>query len=439
MSNTTWKNGRKFSFLVRDRHGNNINLRLECQLDKGNKRFVLRWQDPSDLEPETGKKKSKTKSCKSYEEAFQRVKDFEFKEDQRNSGAKQRLTFLSDDQLRDAEMALSTLPNGLNLEEVVDQFVQDLPSKEATINETYDVWMSEGKRAGKRKSSISSRKDLTRDFRAAHGNKMVHKDSIKDMEEVVIKKLQNGKVPSDRTIINRWSCIRSLELFIALIVIVSVIAYILEVEFAGSEHSLEGHPIWLWIERIVAIILTGEYFLRWKYEGRRYPRSLLGGIDLIAILPFWIGFITPISWLGLVRSMRILRLLKLYRQSQAMRIFVQALLGSRQYLSGMLLIVFIFVLFSAVGIREIERDVQPEKFGTLFDSIWWTIVTLMSVGYGDAVPISKVGKFFAQFVMVAGVGLTAAFIGIVGSNVYAQVQKLDQRDKEERAKRNRED
>ena len=231
---------------------------------------------------------------------------------------------------------------------------------------------------------------------------------------------------------------KPVELFIALIVIVSVIAYILEVEFAGSEHSLEGHPIWLWIERVVAIILTGEYLLRWKYEGRRYPRSLLGGIDLIAILPFWIGFITPISWLGLVRSMRILRLLKLYRQSHAMRIFVQALLGSRHYLSGMLLIVFIFVLFSAVGIREIERDVQPEKFGTLFDSVWWTIVTLMSVGYGDAVPISKVGKFFAQFVMVAGVGLTAAFIGIVGSNVYAQVQKLDQRDKEEGTKRNRE-
>ena len=151
MPNTTWKNGRKFSFPVRDRHGNNINFRLECRLDKGNKRFVLRWQDPTDLDPKTGKKKSKTKSCKSYEEAFQRVKDFEFREDQRSSRAKQRLTFLSDDQLRDAEMALSTLPNGLSLKEVVDQFVQELPSKEATINEIYEAWMTEGKRAGKRK------------------------------------------------------------------------------------------------------------------------------------------------------------------------------------------------------------------------------------------------------------------------------------------------
>lgn len=210
MPNTTWKNGRKFSFPVRDRHGNNINFRLECQLDKGNKRFVLRWQDPTDLEPLTGKKKSKTKTCMSYEEAFQRVKDFEFREDQRNSSAKQRLTFLSDEQLRDAEMALSSLPNGIKLKDVVDQFVQELPSKEATINEVYEEWMSEGKRSGKRKSSISSREDRTRGFRSTHGNKMAHKITFKDVEEVVFKKLQNGGVPSDRTIINRWSCIRSL-------------------------------------------------------------------------------------------------------------------------------------------------------------------------------------------------------------------------------------
>jgi voltage-gated potassium channel len=203
------------------------------------------------------------------------------------------------------------------------------------------------------------------------------------------------------------------------------VVYVLEVEFAETEHSLEGHPLWLWIERIVATILTLEYFLRWKVEGKKYPSSLLGIIDLIAVLPFWIGFIAPVNWLGLIRSMRILRLLKLYRHSHAMRIFVQALLGSSRYLMGMFLIVFIFILFSAVGIREIEREAQPEAFGSLFDSVWWTIVTLMSVGYGDVVPITIIGKLFAQFVMVVGVGLTAAFIGIVGSNVFAQVQKLE--------------
>ena len=215
--------------------------------------------------------------------------------------------------------------------------------------------------------------------------------------------------------------------------VVSVIAYVLEVEFAQTEHSLEGNPFWLWIERVAASILTFEFLIRWKVEGKKYPKSLLGIIDLLAVLPFWIGFIAPANWLGLVRSMRILRLLKLYRHSHAMRIFVHALLGSGRYLAGMFLIVFIFFLFSAVGIREIERNVQPDSFGTLFDSVWWTVVTLMSVGYGDAIPKTMVGKLFAEFVMIVGVGLTAAFIGIVGSNVFAQVQKME--DEERNSKR----
>ena len=223
------------------------------------------------------------------------------------------------------------------------------------------------------------------------------------------------------------------EAFIAFVVVVSVIAYVLEVEFAQTEHSLEGNPFWLWIERVAASILTFEFLIRWKVEGKKYPKSLLGIIDLLAVLPFWIGFIAPANWLGLVRSMRILRLLKLYRHSHAMRIFVHALLGSGRYLAGMFLIVFIFVLFSAVGIREIERNVQPDSFGTLFDSVWWTVVTLMSVGYGDAIPKTMVGKLFAEFVMIVGVGLTAAFIGIVGSNVFAQVQKME--DEERNSKR----
>lgn len=115
MAKTSWKKGRSFSFPVRDGFNNNIRFRLECQLDKGNKRFVLRWQDPTNLDPQTGKKRSKTKSFKDYESAFQHIKDFEFREDLRNDKAKSRVTFLSESQLRDAEHAISILPNNLTL------------------------------------------------------------------------------------------------------------------------------------------------------------------------------------------------------------------------------------------------------------------------------------------------------------------------------------
>jgi voltage-gated potassium channel len=93
----------------------------------------------------------------------------------------------------------------------------------------------------------------------------------------------------------------------------------------------------------------------------------------------------------------------------------------------MFLIVFIIMLFGAVGIHEIEKETQAE-FGSLANCIWWTVVTLMTVGYGDMYPLTPMGKVFAEFLMVIGVGLTAAFIGIVGSNVYYHVQKLEEED-----------
>ena len=217
----------------------------------------------------------------------------------------------------------------------------------------------------------------------------------------------------------------TVERFICFVVIASVALYVLEVELAGSDNSRKGHWAWLWIERVVAGILTLEYVMRARKVGSSYLKSGAGFIDLIAVLPFWLGFFLPESWLGLVRSMRVLRLLKLYRYSKAMRVFLKALVGTRRHLGGMLLIVFIIMLFGAVGIHEIEKQAQPEQFDSLQNCIWWTVVTLMTVGYGDLYPITTMGRVFAEVLMVIGVGLTAAFIGIVGSSVYKQVQELE--------------
>ena len=217
----------------------------------------------------------------------------------------------------------------------------------------------------------------------------------------------------------------TVERFICFVVIASVALYVLEVELAGSDNSRKGHWAWLWIERVVAGILTLEYVMRARKVGSSYLKSGAGFIDLIAVLPFWLGFFLPESWLGLVRSMRVLRLLKLYRYSKAMRVFLRALVGTRRHLGGMLLIVFIIMLFGAVGIHEIEKQAQPEQFDSLRNCIWWTVVTLMTVGYGDMYPITTMGRVFAEFLMVLGVGLTGAFIGIVGSSVYKQVQELE--------------
>jgi len=226
----------------------------------------------------------------------------------------------------------------------------------------------------------------------------------------------------------------AIEIALQVLIVISVALYIMEVDVGKAVHSLEGDPFWLWTERGIATLFTIEYIFRRKALGKKYLWSTLGIIDLIAILPFWLGFIVPAEWLGIIRTLRVLRLLKWYRYSASVRIFVHALNSSRQYLIGMALIVFILGLFSAVGIHELEKESQPENFGTLTDSLWWTTVTLMTVGYGDSTPVTPYGKLFAQFVMLIGVALTAAFIGIVGSSVFAHMQESER--KEAAAKEN---
>jgi integrase len=210
MPKTSWKNGRKWKFPVVDGFNNNITFHLDCRIDKGNKKFILRWQSPTDLDPVTGKKKRKSKSYVDYETALRFVKDFEFREGIRNSKAKAKVTFLTDEQLRDAEMAISLIPNGISLKEIADQYNEQLPNKEVSINKLFEEWIEEASRTGLRESSISSRGDRTKEFRETFGYKKAHKITFQDVEEIVFKKLANGKKPSDQTIVNRWSGIRAL-------------------------------------------------------------------------------------------------------------------------------------------------------------------------------------------------------------------------------------
>ena len=213
---------------------------------------------------------------------------------------------------------------------------------------------------------------------------------------------------------------------IKLLIVYSVTMYFLEIDVEQSADSTQGSALWLWSERVVALLFTIEFAFRWKIRGNKYSRSRLGMIDLVAILPFWLGFVVPMAALHYVRTLRILRLFKFYRYSKAMRSFMRGLIKARDRLAGMGMVVLILLLFGAVGMYEIEGTVQPDQFGTMVDCVWWTTVTLTTVGYGDSFPTTTLGKMFAQLIMVLGLGTTAAFIGIVGQSVYDELVEEDE-------------
>lgn len=232
------------------------------------------------------------------------------------------------------------------------------------------------------------------------------------------------------------------DFFLKALVWVSVIAYMIELT-TGSQHSLQGNPAFLWLERVVASIFTVEYFWRWIDSMRKrrlihlslrdqrasildYPTSALGVIDLIAILPFWVGFFVPLAWLGLVRSLRILRLLKYFRYSRSLQLVALAWYRAWWQFKALGFAMFIFGLFSMAAMYQAERNAQPEAFDGIFNALWFTVVTVTTVGYGDMSPVTTVGKVLAMLTFLPSLAVFAGVIGIF-SNVFSTVldEELD--------------
>ena len=214
-----------------------------------------------------------------------------------------------------------------------------------------------------------------------------------------------------------------LEILIKLLILYSVGAYIVEVS-TGTENSYESHWVFLWSERIIASIFTLEYLIRILGKATVYGRgrkatleyiaSPLGIIDLISILPFWVGFYVPPHWLGMIRTLRILRLLKYFRYSRSLQFVALAFYRSAYQLRPLSFPVAVSILFSTVAMYEAEHLAQPEVFKSMFDSFWFTVVTITTVGYGDMSPITILGKIIAIIIFISALSLFAGIVSVLG-------------------------
>lgn len=154
-----------------------------------------------------------------------------------------------------------------------------------------------------------------------------------------------------------------------------------------------------------------------------YATSSLGIVDLCAVLPLWIAFALGDPVLMVVCGM--LPLLKLIRYSTAMRSLLAAVYAERRTLVGCLAILLGAVLIFATLLYAVEHDVQPDKFGTIPLSMWWAIVTLGTVGYGDVIPVTALGKSVATFAIVGGLMMIALPVAIVSSAFANEVRRHD--------------
>ena len=171
------------------------------------------------------------------------------------------------------------------------------------------------------------------------------------------------------------------------------------------------------IEVICVIIFSAEYILRIYVADRKFGFifSFFGIIDLIAILPFYLSFGVDLRSLRALRFLRLFRVLKLVRYNRAMNHFTRAIKSAREEILLFIFITLILIYFSAVGIYYFENKAQPDHFSSVFDSLWWAIITLTTVGYGDVYPITVGGKVFTFIILIIGLGIVAIPTGIISS------------------------
>jgi voltage-gated potassium channel len=222
---------------------------------------------------------------------------------------------------------------------------------------------------------------------------------------------------------------------IIVLILLNVLAVVLE---SVPRYEAAYGGLFAAIEAVSLVVFTLEYALRiWAapehaaYRDLKPPRARLrhamsteGLIDLVSVLPFWVAFVAP-SELRIILLFRIVRFLKLARYSPALRSLLDALYVERRALFGCALILAGATLISATFIHLAERDAQPDKFGTIPDAMWWSVVTLGTIGYGDVVPITPLGKVVAAMTILWGLVMIALPVGIIATAFSEQIHRRD--------------
>jgi voltage-gated potassium channel len=233
--------------------------------------------------------------------------------------------------------------------------------------------------------------------------------------------------------VGRW-----FDWFLILLIVCNVIAVMAE---TVPEIKSEFEAELFWFEVVSVVIFTMEYIARvWvcvlerqrdvnQHSDSVYRMKFMlrpvSVIDLLAILPFYLSVFISVD-LRVLRLLRLTRMLKLGRYSSSMQTLNRVIANEYRVLIAALAIMMMIMIVAATGMYYLERHAQPEHFGSIPQALWWSVITLSTVGYGDVTPVTTFGRFFSGVFILVGVAIFALPAGILASSFSEQMsQKRD--------------
>ena len=225
---------------------------------------------------------------------------------------------------------------------------------------------------------------------------------------------------------------RLVDFGLSVLVFVNVIAVSLET--VDSLHRAYAGLFW-WVETVSVTLFSVEYVLRfWSVAAAAdergisslkarlsYVLSPTGIIDLIAILPSLLPLLFGSIDLRWLRILRLARLFKFSHYTSALEDLISSVRRERQSFVATIYLLFLALMISSTLIYVFEHDLQPDYFGSIPESMWWSFVTLTTVGYGDVVPITAAGRAVAAMTALMGVCVVALLTGIVATGFSKQM------------------
>ena len=158
----------------------------------------------------------------------------------------------------------------------------------------------------------------------------------------------------------------------------------------------------------------------------RYIFSFSGLVDLLSFLPYYLPVFFP-SGAVAFRMFRVARVFRLFRVNayyDSLGVITQVISSKRQQLFSSVFILLVLMLASSLCMYSLEHDAQPEVFSNAFSGIWWSVSTLLTIGYGDIYPVTAMGKIFSIFITFLGVGMVAIPTGIISAGFVDQYTRI---------------